>query len=321
MAGALNGRNAVQFNGSQWMASTASDVDTTYTIFTVAAMNTTSGTQRLIGSANENNVIGWWNGSANDLYLSGWVNGAGVGNQTGVDTATHIYSATVNPSGGPTTNFYDLASSLTPLASNSNGDGILGQLEVGGGYNGGSELSNGTVAEVDVFDRVLSPTEIAAMQTYLQAKWMGVGTLSTGALPSGSPLQLASGAYVDLNGTNQAIASLSNYSGSGGTVTNSGSYAATLTLAPASGSTTFSGSIQDGNGGLSLVMSGPGTQVLAGSELNTYSGATTVNGGTLRAGAADALSPNSAVTVNSGTLDVTGGAKRFPRSPWIRAPR
>ena len=46
------------------------------------------------------------------------------------------------------------------------------------------------------------------------------------------------------------------------------------------------------------------------SEANTYSGATTVSGGTLRAGVANAFSSASAVTVGSGgTLDANGLAQ------------
>ena len=45
---------------------------------------------------------------------------------------------------------------------------------------------------------------------------------------------------------------------------------------------------------------GPGTTVLAGP--NTYTGATNVNAGTLRAGAANAFSPFSAFSVASGAM-------------------
>ena len=42
---------------------------------------------------------------------------------------------------------------------------------------------------------------------------------------------------------------------------------------------------------------------------NTYTGGTTITAGTLKAGAANTLSPNSAVTISGGTLDVTGFAQ------------
>ena len=96
-------------------------------------------------------------------------------------------------------------------------------------------------------------------------------------------MQLATGATLDLNGASQQIASLNDYvSGSQGTVTNGAAVPATLTLAPSGGTAIFSGSISDGSGGVSLVINGNGTQILAG--LNTYSGATMISSGTLQVG-------------------------------------
>ena len=66
-----------------------------------------------------------------------------------------------------------------------------------------------------------------------------------GNLPSATPVQIASGAVLDLVGVNETVASLSNASGgTAGAVTNSGTASATLTLAPPAGSTTFSGVIK-----------------------------------------------------------------------------
>ena len=53
-----------------------------------------------------------------------------------------------------------------------------------------------------------------------------------------------------------------------------------LTVGADNGSGTFSGSIQDGGGTVSLVKTGTGTQTLTG--VNTYGGSTTIAGGTLK---------------------------------------
>ncbi|HEY9248086.1 MAG TPA: autotransporter-associated beta strand repeat-containing protein, partial [Rariglobus sp.] len=78
----------------------------------------------------------------------------------------------------------------------------------------------------------------------------------------------------------------------------------TLTINTVSGATsTFSGGLNEFNvttgQSLSLVIKGAGTQVLTGTT-NTYVGATTIQGGTLRLGAN--LSGTSSVTVSGGTL-------------------
>ena len=129
------------------------------------------------------------------------------------------------------------------------------------------------------------------------------------------PCRSQQGAAFDLNGNGQTVASLSDVTlGSGGIVTNSGTTAATLTLAASDGnSTTFSGTIQNGSPGsqTALTLNGNGTQVLAGT--NTYSGPTTITAGTLQAGSNTGLSASSAVVIgSSGVLDVGGYSPTTP---------
>ena len=81
-----------------------------------------------------------------------------------------------------------------------------------------------------------------------------------------------------------------------GTITNGG----TLTVT-ASGANTFYGSI---GGATALTMNGSGTQTLA--WLNTYTGATVVSNGVLALGFNNAISSNSALTVNGGTFALNG---------------
>ena len=130
------------------------------------------------------------------------------------------------------------------------------------------------------------------MEAYLNAKWglgiAGLPTLAPAAnlLPGrATPVTSAAGIALDLNGGSQTVASLSGRPAAGGRHGDQQfqSAAAALTLAPTGGITIFSGTITDnnGNGGgggaLSLVVNGPGTQVLAGS--NGYAGGTTITGG------------------------------------------
>ena len=144
----------------------------------------------------------------------------------------------------------------------------------------------------------------------------GVEIVNTGpaagfvnVLPATTALSIAAGSTLDLGGGSQQVASLSDAApGSGGSVINSSAGASVLTLSPTGGSTTFSGTIQGGGtlGTIGLALNGSGRQVLAGS--NNYTGSTTIYAGVLAAGAVNALSPSSAVTISGGTLDASGFA-------------
>jgi fibronectin-binding autotransporter adhesin len=227
-------------------------------------------------------------------YAGGWV----IGNQTNVDNGTWQF-VTITDAGG-TKNVYinGVNTGLNSNAFNNADTGSVVHIGASVAAQGDGEVPfNGLMDSLYFYSQALTPAAV-------QALYSGSGNL----LPATTPVQIAPGAALDLAGISQQVASLSDSTrGNGGTVTNSAPIPSTLTLAPAGGSTTFSGTIQNGNGTVSLVFDGPGTQVLAGS--NTYSGATTVNGGVLAAGAANALSPNSTVTINGGLLDVTAGSQ------------
>ncbi len=149
---------------------------------------------------------------------------------------------------------------------------------------------------LSVDDFQLYNTALSAAQA--QAIYFGQAPAVSGGLPINTPVVLAAGATWDLNGLAQTVVSLSGSSGAGGTVTNGSATPATLVVAPAGGSATFSGTIQDGNSPTSLILSGPGTQVLTGS--NTYSGATTIGAGTLQVGNGG---PTGSINGTSAVLD------------------
>ena len=114
------------------------------------------------------------------------------------------------------------------------------------------------------------------------------------------------GVVLNLNGYSNTIGSLNGGGTTGGNVTlGSG----TLTTGALNTTDTFAGVIS-GSGG--LTKTGIDTMTLSGA--NIYSGATTVNGGTLKGGAANVFggaSSTSALVMGGGILDMDGNSQTF----------
>jgi autotransporter-associated beta strand protein len=119
----------------------------------------------------------------------------------------------------------------------------------------------------------------------------------TGGAAAGLKTTVSTLTLGGLNGTKNLSTLFTTTSGGYGNVT-------ALTLNPATGQTSsYSGVIADGASGMTLTKTGAGAQVLSGA--NTYTGATTIQAGTLLLGSNDRLSNTTPVTVAGGTLDIS----------------
>lgn len=171
-----------------------------------------------------------------------------------------------------------------------------GTIDVASGTTltyGGTAAGSAGLTLIDSGTLVLSKAN-----TYTGATLISLGTLQLGianAVPSGSAL--TDDATLNLAGFADTIGSLAG----SGTVQNSSATAATLTTNGNNTSTAFTGIIKNLTGTVSLTKTGTGTLTLSGA--NTYTGTTTVSGGTL---AVNGAQSSSAISLNGGTLTGTG---------------
>ena len=143
---------------------------------------------------------------------------------------------------------------------------------------------------------------LGGANTYSGATTVSAGNLKDGvanALPTTTTLTVTGTGTFDLGGFAQTVGGLADGGVSTGTVTNSGA-AATFTVNDGLANS-FAGLITNGANALALTKTGAGTLTL--SNTNTFSGATTVNTGTL---IVDGSQSGSTLTVNGGA--VLGGA-------------
>jgi outer membrane autotransporter protein len=141
---------------------------------------------------------------------------------------------------------------------------------------------------------------VAGFNTYAGPTNVLMGTLKAGSLTGFSPNSAFTvTSLVDLNGFSNTIGALSGT----GTITNNGMPPANLTVDVEDADTTFSGILSNGTGILQVKKTGTGTLVLSGTS--TYTGATQVVDGFLKAGSTTAFSSASAFTVNA-VLDLGG---------------
>jgi autotransporter-associated beta strand protein len=203
--------------------------------------------------------------------------------------ATGLLMVNDNTNGIVTTVSGPLEFDATPAnGSDFYGPTSSGYLNITGSI---TNLSSGVVGARNGFVRFSGGGNYATFN-------LNQGTTSLGAnngLSTNATLSIgASGAAtLDLNGFNQALTGLANGAANAELITNSGASQSTLTL-DLSSSSSFMGTIA---GNIALVETGSGSLDLTGT--NSYTGDTTVSGGTLEIGQ-PTFAARSTVTVASG---------------------
>ena len=222
---------------------------------------------------------------ANPLTLNGAILRVGGGNNrtlTWSGPVTASGTSSINADGGTT------------------GVILTGGLEISGGtFSSSSSGIANTISTSDHRHRRHPQGQLRHAQSERGQHFQRQHPRASGSLVIGDPLAMQN-ATLDMDPSDSGSVNLNNLSATLGALTGSRNLAlgsGTVTIGNNHSSTTYSG-IMSGNG--SLVKTGDGTLTLTAA--NTYSGTTTVNGGTLALGANNAL-PATAVIIGNATLD------------------
>ncbi|MDD4082175.1 MAG: LamG domain-containing protein [Sphaerochaetaceae bacterium] len=159
----VNGLPVVRFTAANAMTMTNSTNFTApVSVIYVSKLNGGANARMLSGLAN-NWLLGFWGGLKSQGFFNGWVTNS---KSPAADTSWHIFSGIIPGSGS---NSYVFADGLL-VATNQSGIAGPNGLSLCGYYST-SEFSNGDIAEVIVYNKVLSSIERTAIESYLAQKY------------------------------------------------------------------------------------------------------------------------------------------------------
>ncbi|WP_210239908.1 autotransporter-associated beta strand repeat-containing protein, partial [Mesorhizobium sp. B3-1-9] len=242
------------------------------------------------------------------IVKAGTIANAGVASSLGAGSTTGISGGTLSYTGaGASTNRNWVLSGGGTLDNDGSGAlalsgtmSLSGMGTLGGSFAGADNMFSGVISGAGNLHGAGAGTwVVSGTNTYTGQTIVDSGVLRAGSAGAfaGSSQFVVNGGTLDLNGFGQTLTTLN---GTGGTL-DLGS--AQLTLNAATGtSATFAGSIA-GSGGLTKL--GNSIQTLTGAS--TYTGDTTIGGGTLALDFSPAGGPTSNIVGSDSSLVMTGG--------------
>jgi len=168
----------VNFDGSDWMWGDHNfDSLTEHTILAVSRY-TGGDNERVVTSRNHNWLFGHHGNRDARWYAEGWIAGGGSSN-----TNWGLYAGTITDDADPRASFWQNGVQLANNSAGSNNTNYRpGILQLGAWGGGGGETSQAEVAEVLIFDHVLSAAELNNIGGYLATKYAFGGTGYTGSI-------------------------------------------------------------------------------------------------------------------------------------------
>jgi autotransporter-associated beta strand protein len=263
---AMNGLGGIRFSGvkngdatavTNRLSCSATGSITQQTVYAVSHPTAARTFGGLIGSTGADNGIRQSSGAGWDTGFAKWgVTGIGNFAVNGVErAATFSYAAP------------HLLRTAVDGAQN-----IGSTLSVGQFFDNAGEYPralNGSIGEILMYPRRLTPAENSLITSYLMNKWkVGSYVAPAQILPATTAMIVRKGAVLDLNGASQTFASLV----CEGTLRNSSTNPVTVTFS----SGNISGAIE---GRINIVKIGSGALTVSLPENNVFTGKMTVTGG------------------------------------------
>jgi hypothetical protein len=158
----------VYFNGASYLATTYNfDSLVQYTVFAVSRYTGPDTYARVVSSLDRNWLFGHWGNCEERFYAEGWIQQGGSNNNTN----WYVHAGTMNNDWDPKASFWK--NGVLIVANSIGSDNVNykpGPIELGGCL-GMQEMSKCEVAEVIIFDKVLSPAELNQVGAYLAQKY------------------------------------------------------------------------------------------------------------------------------------------------------
>lgn len=322
--GIIAGSNALTKTGTGTLTLTGANTYSAGTTISAGTLQIGSGgtAGSVAGNITDNAALIF--NRSDDITYASAISGTGTVTKSGSNTLT-LTSGSNSYTGETTISGGTLKLSGSGVLGSLGGlDGYTAQITNNGIFQYSSSASQTLTGKITGTGSILKDTNTTVLEIrnstndYSGSTTVNAGNIQVGSdnsIPSSSAVILGSGGYIQLNGFNDSIGSLS---GSGKVMNYRASN--TLTIGNDNTTTTFSGVIQnttDGVGGsypVSLTKIGSGTLNLSG--LNTYSGTTTISAGTLNISGTGSLASgtysgsivdNSNFTYSSSTDQILSG--------------